>query len=71
MALNRQQIKNMIEACYQAELEVLEGKTVTLNGRTLSMESLGEIRRSRQEYERKLKSLSRAGSPSYKVARFS
>ncbi|EIE1227652.1 hypothetical protein ABMX64_19885 [Vibrio vulnificus] len=71
MALSRQQVEQMITACYQAELEVLAGKTVTFGGRSVGMESLQEIRKARQEYERKLKRLVRGRSPACKFARFS
>ena len=58
----------MIDACLQAEREVLEGKTITFNGRTVTMENLKDIREARQEWERKYRSVGRRAG--YKRARF-
>jgi len=44
----------MLALYIQAEKDVLEGKTTTMNGRTLSMEDLGEIREGRREWERRV-----------------
>lgn len=70
MALEKATAKQMIDACVQAELDVLQGKTVTFNGRTVTMENLSEIRKARQEWERKYRSLNR-GRSGPKLARFS
>ncbi|MCG6268303.1 hypothetical protein [Vibrio furnissii] len=71
MAIDRTAIKAMITACYNAELEVLAGKTVQFGGRAVTMESLGEIRKARQEYERKLQSINTRGRRRPKTVRFS
>ncbi len=71
MAINRALIDQMIERYIQAEKEVLAGKTITFEGRSVTMENLGEIRKARQEWERKLTANKRRGRPSYKQARFS
>ncbi|TKB53299.1 hypothetical protein [Ferrimonas aestuarii] len=47
------EIEAMIALYTNAEREVLEGKSVSFGGRTLTMESLGEIRAGRKEWERK------------------
>lgn len=50
----REKIEEMIEACDQAILDVLSGKTVTFNGRSISRESLSEIRATRQALREEL-----------------
>ncbi|ENB2089495.1 hypothetical protein D0258_004359 [Vibrio alginolyticus] len=69
MALSKATVQKMIDACVQAESAVLEGKTVTFGGRSVAMEGLGEIRKARQEWERKLSVLNRRRSGP-KIARF-
>lgn len=46
--------QQMLDFYIQAERDVLEGRTVTQNGRTLTMVDLPAIRQGRQEWERKL-----------------
>lgn len=46
--------QQMLDRYMQAELALLDGKTVQFGGRTLSMESLGEIRKGRMEWERRV-----------------
>lgn len=70
MAISRATIEQMIKACIDAELAVLSGKTVQFNGRTLAMEGLGEIRKARQEWERRLITIGPNRSPTYRTARF-
>ena len=41
----------MVELYIQAEKDVLEGKTVQMDGRTMTLEDLGSIRRGRKEWE--------------------
>lgn len=55
----REKIEEMIEACDQAILDVLSGKTVTFNGRSVSRESLSEIRATRQALKEELAMLSK------------
>ena len=46
--------QQMLDRYMQAELALLEGKTVQFGGRTLSMESLAEIRKGRMEWEQRV-----------------
>lgn len=62
-------IEQMIGAYLAAELDVLAGKTVVLNGKTMTTENLNEIRLGRQEWERRLNAVNRPRGPS--LARFS
>lgn len=64
-------IDSMIELYLQAERDLLAGKVVTFQGRTVTSENLAEIRRGRQEWEqRRTKALSPRRSP-FALARFS
>ncbi|EIC6512814.1 hypothetical protein NJK17_004907, partial [Escherichia coli] len=47
-------VRNMIQRYRDAEMAVLEGKSVTFNGQQLTLESLSQIRAGRQEWERRL-----------------
>lgn len=60
--------QEMIDLYVQAEKDVLEGKTISFNGRTMTMENLQEIRSGRQEWERRLNSRARRGK-SYRKGR--
>lgn len=64
-----EQIENMISKYMAAEMDVLEGKKVTLNGKLLETEDLAEIRRGRWEWERRRNAMTRRGS-SIKLASF-
>ncbi|MEB7099326.1 hypothetical protein NEM56_22015 [Escherichia coli] len=70
--MNQSDIEAMIQRYIDAEMAVLDGKSVTFNGQQMTMENLSEIRQGRQEWERRLATLSarRRGSPGYKLARF-
>lgn len=46
-----QSAQEMVDLYLQAEKDLLAGKTTTINGRTLTMENLQEIREGRQEWE--------------------
>ncbi|EFC1623558.1 hypothetical protein [uncultured Escherichia sp.] len=65
-------VRNMIQRYRDAEMAVLEGKSVTFNGQQLTLESLSQIRAGRQEWERRLTAMTnrRRGSPGFKLARF-
>ncbi|WP_237159077.1 hypothetical protein [Serratia marcescens] len=69
--MNQADIENMIQGYVAAEKAVLEGKSITFNGQSMTMESLSEIRKGRAYWERRLSVLiaSRRGRPMYKVAR--
>lgn len=70
--MNRADIERMIRSYTDAELAVLEGKSITFNGQQMSYENLSEIRKGRQEWERRLATADgrRRGSPGYRLARF-
>lgn len=57
-----EQIDNMISKYMAAEMDVLEGKKVTLNGKLLETEDLAEIRRGRLEWEQRRNAMTRSGS---------
>ncbi|MEG3753097.1 hypothetical protein [Psychromonas arctica] len=59
----------MIAKYEQAEIEVLEGKNVMIGNRMFQSESLGEIIKGRQEWERRLLRFNRR-SNSPKTIRF-
>lgn len=65
-------VRNMIQRYRDAEMAVLEGKSVTFNGQQLTLESLPQIRAGRQEWERRLTAMEnrRRGCPGFKLARF-
>lgn len=52
--------QEMLERYMQAELALLDGKSVQFGGRTLTMESLAEIRKGRMEWERRAQAESAA-----------
>lgn len=64
-----EQIDTMITKYLAAEMDVLDGKKVTLNGKVLETEDLAEIRRGRLEWEQRRNALTRGGSPA-KLASF-
>ncbi|MFA1237325.1 hypothetical protein ACLPHD_03330 [Serratia odorifera] len=70
--MNQADIENMIQSYVAAEKAVLEGKSITFNGQSMTMESLSEIRKGRASWERRLSDMiaARRGRPMYKVARF-
>lgn len=69
--MNPDNIQTMIDRYTAAELAVLEGKSITFNGQQMTMENLSEIRKGRQEWERRQATLGnkRRGRPNYKLAR--
>ncbi|EDW8118130.1 hypothetical protein A9G83_000684 [Salmonella enterica subsp. enterica serovar Sundsvall] len=70
--MNQSDIETMIQHYSQAETAVLEGKSIRFNGQEMTMENLSEIRKGRQEWERRLSSLlqKKQGRPGYRLARF-
>ncbi|EFA0220808.1 TPA: hypothetical protein ACPY7F_000118 [Escherichia coli] len=73
--MNQNDIEAMIQRYTEAEMAVLDGKSVTFNGQQMTMENLSEIRQGRQgrqEWERRLAALitRRRGHPGYRLARF-
>lgn len=57
--MNQQQCQQMIDAYIAAELDVLAGKSTSINGKLMTTEDLGEIRQGRMEWERRLAAYSR------------
>ncbi|MEY0406778.1 hypothetical protein AB7W10_11780 [Providencia rettgeri] len=43
--MTREQIKEMLDAYLKAEMEILQGKSITFNGQSMTMENLSEIRK--------------------------
>lgn len=64
----------MVAKYLEAEAALLLGKSVSFGGRTLSSENLAEIRKGRQEWERRAAAEGKGGANigglSYSVARF-
>ncbi len=56
-----EQIDTMITKYLAAEMDALDGKKVTLNGKVLETEDLAEIRRGRLEWEQRRNALTRSG----------
>ncbi len=48
-----QAAQEMVDLYVAAEKAILLGKTVTMNGRQLTMENLNEVREGRAEWERR------------------
>lgn len=72
MTLNTVSIQDMIQRYTEAEMSVLQGKSIIFNGQQMTMENLSEIRKGRQEWERKLATAisTRSGRGGFKLARF-
>ena len=71
--MNLSDIDAMLQRYTDAEMAVLEGKSITFNGQQMTMENLSEIRAGRQEWEQRRANMlnARRGSPGYRLARFS
>ncbi|MEQ4627463.1 hypothetical protein [Providencia manganoxydans] len=69
--MTREQIKEMLDAYLKAEMEILQGKSITFNGQSMTMENLSEIRKGREYWERRYSQSSAANrkSSGYKLAR--
>ncbi|WP_417698083.1 hypothetical protein [Psychromonas sp.] len=67
--ISRQKCIDMIALYESAEIEVLEGKNVMIGNRMFQSESLSEIIKGRQEWERRLLRFNRR-SNSPKTIRF-
>ena len=70
--MTQENIELMIQRYTEAELAVLDGKSIRFNGQEMTMENLSEIRKGRLEWERRLSSFNntRRGRPGYRLARF-
>jgi hypothetical protein len=56
-------VESMIQRYLDAEVSLLDGKTVTFAGRTWTAENLNELRSGRLEWERKLTQKRRRSRP--------
>ncbi|GIU22215.1 hypothetical protein [Shewanella sp. MBTL60-007] len=56
--MSKAQAQKMVDAYIAAELDVLDGKTVTVNGKTMGTEDLQAIRAGRLEWERRVNAYS-------------
>lgn len=63
-------IDSMIELYLQAERDVLAGKQVTFQGRTVTSENLNELRSGRREWEQRRASVTNPARQPYAAARF-
>ncbi|BBS15800.1 MULTISPECIES: hypothetical protein [Aeromonas] len=63
-------IDSMIELYLQAERDVLAGKQVTFQGRTVTSENLNELRSGRREWEQRRASVANPARQPYAAARF-
>lgn len=52
--MTKTELKSMADAYKEAELSILEGQKVSMNGRTLDRADLDEVRKGRREFERRL-----------------
>lgn len=52
------EVREMVNFYKQAEQQVLKGKSMSQNGRTWTREDLAEIRKGRQEWERRYQQIS-------------
>lgn len=70
--MTKTDLEELLASYLQAEKDILAGKVVSWNGRTLQRENLGEIRKGRQEIENRLAQLNpRARTrPQYSLAKF-
>jgi len=70
--MNQADIEDMIQQYMTAERAVLQGKSITCNGQSMTMENLSEIQKGRNVWERRLSTLlaSQRGRSQYRLARF-
>ncbi len=65
--------QQMLDKYIEAEQAVLDGRSVTMGGRTLTMVDLNQIREGRQEWERRVnaeRTVAQGGNPGYSLASF-
>lgn len=63
-------IDSMIELYLQAERDVLAGKQIAFQGRTVTSENLNELRSGRREWEQRRASVANHARQPYAAARF-
>lgn len=67
------QAQQMVDKYIEAEMAVLEGRSISFGGRTLTMENLSEIRKGRASWERRVaaeKARAAGRSSTHSLARF-
>lgn len=57
--MTREELLTLQQAYIEAELAVLKGKSISLNGQTMTMADLADIRKGRQEADEQLRALDR------------
>ncbi|KKF38982.1 hypothetical protein [Hafnia alvei] len=57
--MTREELLKLQQAYIEAELAVLKGKSISLNGQTMTMENLSDIRKGRQDIDERLSALDR------------
>ena len=57
--MTREELLTLQQAYIEAELAVLKGKSISLNGQTMTMENLSDIRKGRQDIDERLSALDR------------
>lgn len=57
--MTREELLTLQQAYIEAELAVLKGKSISLNGQTMTMADLADIRKGRQEVDEQLRALDR------------
>ncbi|HCP54585.1 MAG: primosomal replication protein PriB/PriC domain protein [Pseudomonadaceae bacterium] len=65
--------QQMLEKYIEAEIAVLDGRSITFGGRTLSMADLNDIRQGRLEWERRVnaeKASASGNNSGYSLATF-
>lgn len=73
LGVNLNDIQDMVRRYTEAEMAILQGKSITFNGQQMTMENLSEIRKGRQEWERKQATalaVAAGRGGSFKLARF-
>lgn len=55
--MTREELLTLQKAYIEAELEVLKGKSISLNGQTMTMADLSDIRTGRKEIDNQLREI--------------
>ena len=57
--MTREDLSRLLQEYIEAELAVLKGKSISLNGQTMTMENLSDIRKGREVIDEQLRALDR------------
>ncbi|KGT87236.1 hypothetical protein NG99_23730 [Erwinia typographi] len=70
--MNQADIERVLQKYIEAEIAVLDGKSVEINGQSMTMENLDKIIAGREKWERRLQQFTdaRLRRPQYSLARF-